>query len=291
MKTKIIYRLFAAEIWLMTIWFGILIYCILSNTYFPIMEMTFFLAFIVFTFFSLVFALGKVKKKCNEYEEDQYLAEWYEKTMKRNGFKWIKHVGDKLNVLYGKNLKILSVAANKGTYEKEMYMNMIKNGNILHMMVTEIGRMEHEKNSEDGASKFEYFSEVDAFNCVDFLRSSGIQYVNAIFDFKGAFWYQLTKKHGTPEKLLEEYIKALKGNGAIIIDMINQPFIRKVLYYTKHIFLGMPGTEQSTFFHLKKKMFKNPRFRKFILKNFIIEKHVADAAKRINIVILKKRAV
>lgn len=249
-----------------------------------------FLIIIMTMFFYTIIKLRK-RDIYKEYEKGQYLENWYSNSVKENGFKWIKRAGEELKKMYGKNITILSIAANKGTYEKELYKHMIKRGAIIHIIVTDIGKMEHEKNMYLGKSKFEYYSEIDAFECVSFIKKIDIEKVNAIFDFKGAFWHQLSRKKGNPEKLLEEYIKILKENGAIIIDSINKPWYQKAKKYIAHVFFGRPGTEQSTYFYLKKKMRKNKQFKNYIDDNFTIEEYAADAEKGINIVIMKKRAV
>lgn len=290
MKTKTLYKLVALVIWLMLGWLIVYVYTYVKHGYVEQIMIPLLILIAAFFFF-LISQLDKEKKRHSEYEKGQFLENWYNETVNKNGVEWIKATGEKIHNFYkGKKVNILSVAANKGTYEKAMYKNMVRLGSKVRILVTEICNIEHEENQQDGESMYEYASKIDAFECDKFLKNKGLDKVDIILDFKGAIWYQLTKK-GDIKKLLDTYIEVLEDNGAIIIDNGKIPRIKKILYLMRHIFLGIPGTEQSTHYYINKRMRKNPEFEKYIKKHFSIESYEVDKTRNIDITILKKRAV
>lgn len=285
MKTKMYYKMMSLEAWLIPGWIVSIIIYGKQSLIFKIISFM-----IIVLVLYLIIQYDKTNIEYKEYERGQFLENWYEKTVKRNGFEWIIATGEIIQNLYKEcHINILSVAANKGTYEKEMYKNMVNKGCKVRLLVSDKSNIDHEKDSEDGISRYEYASGIDAFECEKHLINKGINRVHVILDFKGATWYQL-KKYGEVEKLFDLYNKVLEENGVIIFDNGKIQTVKKILYYMQHVFLAKPGTENSTYYYFNKKILKDPEFKKYIESRFIIEIHKVDEIRNISIVLLKKRA-
>lgn len=210
----------------------------------------------------IIKSFGKISYSPKRYEQGGSLESWYIKRLENIGTTWcVKFAYELKKYVTNDNLFFVSPSANKGTYEKAIFNQLVNNDLYCVKMVISdhaqiMNKAEEEivKNSL-GTSSFIDKGKYDAKELTEIVNDCDV-----IFDMKGAIWHE--KKLSDFETLIKTYHRVLCEDGLLIIDCTPETKLNIFLNEIAYIFnKNHLRTERSTLQILEQKPLKSKIFR------------------------------